>query len=50
MTLRDVSVGLHHKLSGTTGSERERTPRQRQAAAANKARYQARVRELLERA
>lgn len=45
MTLRDVQPGLVHKLNGTAGSAD--TPEVRRASAANRDRYEARVRELL---
>lgn len=45
MTLRDVQPGLVHKLNGTAGSADR--PEVRRATAANRARYEARVRELL---
>lgn len=45
MTLRDVSVGLHHKENVTAGPYVE--PRVRQATLANRDRYRARARELL---
>jgi GT2 family glycosyltransferase len=45
MTLRDVRVGLHHKLNATAGPAFE--SRVREATAVNRVRYEARARELL---
>lgn len=45
MTLRDVSVGLVHKLNATAGSAHDE--RVRAATEVNRSRYEARVRELL---
>ena len=45
MTLREVSIGLQHKLNATAGPAWN--PQVQHASAANRARYVARVRELL---
>lgn len=44
MTLREVRVGLHHKVNGTASPQDERTVR---ATAANRERYEIRARQLL---